>query len=436
MQTGLSTQNAPSPSVVIPHFVFGALMFLASGIVMMLAAPSLIFHYHLNAQMLSLTHLMVLGFISVIIFGSLYQLIPVVMEVKLYSEVLAKITFYLFGVGLIILVISFWGANFGSGQNWRWFEISGTLILVAVLLFAFNTLKSASKSKRKDISNLFIVTAIIYLVLTVSLAIMMIINFALHFIPVNLLDLLKMHLNLGLMGWFLFLIIGVASKLMPMFLIIHKLPKYLLKYAYILLNAGLIMMVSAFYFYPQTWIIGLSSLLLFAGVGLFLYFNYYAFKHRLRKKLDVGLKLSKVAFLLLAFVLTLSVLDILSPDFIASFQYRIDIALIMSIIFGFLTALVLGQTYKTLPFIIWLKVYKTKVGKQKTPLPQELYSSRVAQWHTMTFLIAFLLLIVGELAAIVWLIQLAAAFFILTAALYNYNVFKIVFHKDKLLNHE
>ncbi len=431
MQAGLSTQNAPSPSVVLPHFVYGALMFLASAVVMLIAAPQLILPYHLNAHMLTLTHTMVLGFVSMIIFGSLYQLIPVVMEVKLHSEILAKITFYLFGSGLLILVVSFWEANFGPQQNWLWFEISGTLILIAIFLFAINTLISAGKTERKDIGNLFIVTGIVYLTLTVSLAILMIINFAVPFIPVSILDLLKMHLNLGLIGWFLFLVIGVASKLMPMFLIIHKLPEHLLKYAYYLLNLGLIMIVNSFYFYPKPWLIGLSALFIFAGVGLFLYFNYYAFKHRFRKNLDIGMVLSKAAFIILAFLLVLSIFAVGSPDFTASFQFRIDIALIMTLVFGFLTALILGQTYKTLPFIIWLQKYQAKVGKEKTPLPQELYSDKIAHWHTKTYLIAFPLLIAGELLSIVWLIQVAAFFFILTALLYNYNVFKIVFHKEK-----
>jgi hypothetical protein len=125
-----------------------------------------------------------------------------------------------------------------------------------------------------------------------------------------------------------------------------------------------------------------------------------------------------------------------SPDFTASFQFRIDIALIMTLVFGFLTALILGQTYKTLPFIIWLQKYQSKVGKEKTPLPQELYSDKLAHWHARTYLIAFPFLIAGELLGIVWLIQVAAVFFILTALLYNYNVFKIVLHKEKTITHE
>jgi len=436
MATGLSTKNAPSPSVVLPHFAFAALMFLASSVVMLLAAPKLVLPYHLNPEMLALTHLMVLGFITMIIFGSLYQLIPVVMEVKLFSEMLARITFYLFGTGLLILVVSFWEASFGSHQNWLWFEVSGTLILTAVILFAINTLKSAAKSDRMDMGNIFIITAIVYLLLTVSLAILLIINFALPFIPVSIIDLLKMHINLGLLGWFLFLVVGVSSKLIPMFLIIHKLPDYLLKYTYYLLNAGIVSLVSIFYFYPHSWAIIVSAIPVFVGIGLYLRFNYYAFSHRFRKNLDVGMRLSKAAFIILAFILLLGLFAVISPRFTSAFQYRIDTAFVMSIIFGFLSALILGQTYKTLPFIVWLQKYQTKVGKQKIPLPQELYSDRIANIHSQTFLVAFVFLIAGELANQVWLIRSAAALFIITAVLYNYNVYKIVFHKEKIIGNE
>ncbi len=436
MQAGLSTKNAPSPSVVLPHFVFAALMFLTASVVMLVAAPQLVLPYHLNSGMLTLTHLMVLGFITMIIFGSLYQLIPVVMEVKLYSEMLAKITFWLFGSGLLILVFNFWEADFGSAQNWLWFEISGTLILTGVILFAINTLKSAFHSERMDMGNIFVVTGIIYLVLTVSLAILIIINFAHPFIPVSVLDLLKMHLTLGLTGWFLFLVIGVSSKLMPMFLIIHKLPDYLLKYTYYLLNIGVIALATTYYFYPQPWALMLSALPILAGIILYLSYNYYAFKHRFRKNLDTGMKLSKAAFIILAFTVLLGIFSMVSPDFLSPFQLHIDIAFIMSILFGFLTALILGQTYKTLPFIVWLQKYSAKVGKQKIPLPQEIYSDRIASLHMKTFYVAFTFLILGELAGLVWLIQAAGAMFIITAVLYNYNVFKIVFHKEKIIENE
>jgi len=305
------------------------------------------------------------------------------------------------------------------------------LIIVAVILFGINTLMSAAKTDRKNIENVFIITAVFWLLLTVILGIIMALNFAFYFISGSHLQLLKMHVHIGFVGWFLLLVIGVASKLMPMFLIVHKLPRKLLKYAYYLINAGLILLSVGYYYFPEIWFLALSGSLVIAGVILFLRFNYVAFNKRIRKKLDVGMKLSATAFILLAISLFLGTLSVLSPKFLGAYQTRIEIAYGVLIVFGFLTALVLGQTYKTLPFIIWLKKYQSKVGKIKVPLPMELYSDKLANYHYYTFVSGIIMLMIGILASEVIAIQISSGLLILTAALYNYNVFKIILHKEK-----
>ena len=427
MQAGLSTKNAPSPNVVLPYFAFGAISFLVASIVLFIAAPDLTNHY-LSPKLLTLTHLLVLGWITMVIFGALYQLIPVVMEVKLYSEKLAVITFFLFGAGLITLSVSFWSFNFGRNIG---LEVGGYLIIVAVFLFGFNTIKSAAKTERKNIENAFIITAVVWLLLTVTLGILLVFNFAFHFIPGSHLQLLKMHAHIGFVGWFLMLVIGVASKLMPMFLIVHKLPVKLLQYSYYLINSGLILLSVGYYYFPEKWFMLISALLVLAGVSAFLRFNYVAFSKRIRKKLDVGMKLSAAAFIMLGISLILGLISLLSLEFLGLFQTRIEIAYGVLIVLGFLTALILGQTYKTLPFIIWLQKYQTKVGKTKVPLPQELYSEKIAYYHFLTFVSGIIVMIVGILIGEVLVIKIGAVLMILTAALYNYNVFKIVLHKEK-----
>ncbi len=427
MQAGLSTKNAPSPNVILPYFAFGAISFLVASIVLFIAAPDLTRHY-LSPRLLTLTHVLILGWITMIIFGALYQLIPVVMEVKLYSEKLAVTTFFLFGAGLITLSASFWTFNFGRNIG---LEIGGYLIVTAVILFGINTILSAAKTERKNIENAFIITAVIWLLLTVTLGIVMVLNFAFHFLSGSHLELLKLHAHIGFIGWFLMLVIGVASKLMPMFLIVHKLPAKVLNYAYFLINGGLILLSIGYYYFPEKWFMLLSSLLILSGVILFLRFNYVAFSKRIRKKLDVGMKLSAAAFIMLGVSLLLGAISIISPDFMGVFQTRVEIAYGILIVLGFLTALVLGQTYKTLPFIIWLQKYQSKVGKIKVPLPQELYSEKIAGYHYYTFVLAIIVLITGILFAEVLVVKIGAVFMILTALLYNYNVFMIILHKEK-----
>ena len=106
----------------------------------------------------------------------------------------------------------------------------------------------------------------------------------------------------------------------------------------------------------------------------------------------------------------------------------------MSMIFGFFTTIALGQTYKTLPFIIWLEKYQKLVGKFHTPLPRELYSEKAANaqfYLYMGFLILSLIAIIFKIAV---LMQIATVLFLIVSLLYNYNVWKMFFHdSDKFI---
>ena len=88
--------------------------------------------------------------------------------------------------------------------------------------------------------------------------------------------------------------------------------------------------------------------------------------------------------------------------------------------------------YKTLPFIVWLQKYQDKVGKFTIPLPNDLYSEKVADAHYYTVAIAIISLLTGLLLSQVIIIQIGAAFFVLTGLLYAYNTFMIILHKEDL----
>ncbi len=422
----MSTQNAPSPKVVLPHYIFGALSFMVSMILLFIVGKDLTAHY-LSPGLLTLTHLLVLGWITMIIFGALYQLLPVLLEVKLHSEKLALATFILFGVGLILLTSAFWNFTF---QHSPLMDAGGTLILIAVVMFVINIMRTTKKAMRKTTESLFIVSATHWLALTVVAGLLIVFNFSFNFLAVSHLQLLKIHAHIGMLGWFLLLVIGVASKLMPMFLIVHKLPEHLLKKAFVLINAGLVAIIPVLYFYPEKWLLALISLFIITGIGMFMRYNLLAFKKRLRKHLDVGMKLSALGFILLGLSIILGLLSAYNPDFLGVYALRIKVLYGLYVLVGFLSALVLGQTYKTLPFIVWLKIYHSKVGKQKTPLPQELYSELLAKIHYWTYILGMVLLTAGVLVSNAWIIQLASIALIVTALLYVVNVFKIVLHKE------
>jgi hypothetical protein len=108
---------------------------------------------------------------------------------------------------------------------------------------------------------------------------------------------------------------------------------------------------------------------------------------------------------------------------------KLALAYGFSIFFGWLTAIILGMTFKTLPFIVWNKIYHNKAGLGKTPSPKDLFSERVFNKMGIAYLAGFSLFLIGTLVSSVITLQIASILLLLTAALYNFNVVKMLLHK-------
>src|SRR6185437_6100558 len=65
------------------------------------------------------------------------------------------------------------------------------------------------------------------------------------------------------------------------------------------------------------------------------------------------------------------------------------------IFFGWITAIIFGMTFKTLPFIVWNKVYHDKAGLGKTPNPKELFNDKLFLTMGVSYLLGFALFICG-----------------------------------------
>lgn len=424
---GLSTKNAPSPWVVLPHYALGAIAFLVASVMLFLSAGDLTVSY-VGPKILSLTHVLVLGWVSMLIFGALYQLIPVVMEVRLYSEKLAYTSLVLLTLGTALMSWEFWYSYIGYSHIKY---TGGLLIILAIIFFAFNVLKTALTNKNKTIENKFIVSSVYWLLAAVLIGMFTLLNSVYQWVPKSNIDLLKIHVLVALVGWFMMLIIGVASTLMPMFFIVHNLNKKFLKIAFASINISILTGIVALYF-SQNILLWLAILGILTGMLLFFKYNFNAYKKRLRKKLDIGMKLSVFAFIVFEISILSGVISVFIMDLWPQYMVKVYLIFGASLILGFFTILILGQMYKTLPFIVWLQKYQDKVGKFKTPLPNEMYSEKVADGHYYSVLLAIVALIVGIILSNQVIIQIAAVAFIATALLYAYNTFVIIFHKEKV----
>jgi ABC-type multidrug transport system permease subunit len=87
------------------------------------------------------------------------------------------------------------------------------------------------------------------------------------------------------------------------------------------------------------------------------------------------------------------------------------------------------MTFKTLPFIVWNKVYHNKAGLGKTPNPKELFNDKVFLIMVVSYLAGFVLFITGVLLSNETVVKVAAVLLLIAAILFNGNVWKAITHK-------
>lgn len=236
---------------------------------------------------------------------------------------------------------------------------------------------------------------------------------------------------MGIVGWFLLLIIGVSSKLIPMFLVSTQLKTAYLTRCYYLINCALIL------FLVDTYLNSLNiKTYLIASIGLvgilhWMAFVFTCFKSRMHKVLDTAIWHTLLSISLLASA-------IIVLPFIIYYQLQGNSMAISfttlygTLIFmGWITALILGQTFKTLPFIIWIRHYQHVAGTGTIPMPADLFNKTLFKVQFASFITFNVCFYLGLILHSQTLIKAGSACFFITALLYVANVMVIVLHKTK-----
>ena len=420
--TGLAINT--SYKVVLPFYLYAGLSFLAATILLIFSTPAFLQHYF-HPHTLAITHIMALGWGTMMILGASHQLVPVLIEGKLYSNTLAYLSFAFAAIGIPLLVIGFYHFDFGWPAQW-----GAIFTNAAVIFYLINIAVSMAKSKNENVHAVFVFTGTLWLLITTIVGLFLVYNFTHNILSRDSLSYLPLHAHLGIIGWFLMLVIGVGSRLIPLFLISKYDNTKILWWIYSLINFALISFIVFFLYVKITWLYLLPIVAIAAAIILFGYYCYHAYHQRLRKKVDYQVKISLLSVFMMAlpliFLLIVILLLLFSVD---------NIHLILTygfcIFFGWITAIIFGMTFKTLPFIVWNKVYHDKAGLGKTPNPKELFSDKIFLIMGISYLSGFVLFVAGILISNELVIKIASLFLLIAAILYNGNVWKAATHKPK-----
>ncbi|WP_118193565.1 heme-copper oxidase family protein [Albibacterium indicum] len=403
-------------SSILPFYGTASVFFLFLTVLMFIAADRFETHFF-KAETLALVHLAVLGWGTMIIFGAAYQLIPVIFGKKLYSSGLAYASFWFLLFGTLFLAFSFWGFLIGSPM-----VTGGSMVLISIVLYNINVIQT---SKRSDtsIQRAFLIISGIWLLLTASIGLLLAVNLYIPFLPTSHMEVLKIHAHMGFVGWFLQLITGVSSKLVPMFLFGKSQKEFLLRASLVLQNIGLVGFVVDQGLFGSSPRMFVYFAIVVCGMATWFYYLVDVYRNRVKKKVDMQMKYTFISLL----SLTAAIFIVPVLVFVSGNQWSILYGIF--IILGWVSGIIFGKTFKTLPFIIWNKHYENMHGRKNIPLPKHLYNEKYLYWQFVVFVVAFVSLCVGVGLSHTLIIKIGLSFWILVAILYNLNVAKVFFHK-------
>lgn len=416
-------QKTTNYRVVLPFYLYAALGFLA-GTLFLLFSTEMVGAHYFNPQALAITHTMALAWGTMIIFGASHQLLPVLVEGKLDSDFMAYLTFGFAALGIPLLVYAFFVFDTGWAM-----QVGGGMVNIAVICYLANVLGSSFKSDRRNVHAWFVITATLWLFATTFFGFLLVLNFRTPILPSNSVDYLSIHAHLGIVGWFLLMVIGVGSRLIPMFLISKYCNNRILWWIFALINTSLISFSLMFLAKYPTGLFYIPIGFSLMAIVLFGFFCYSAYQVRIRKSVDEQVKTSliSVAQMILPLLALVAALAFLPQG-----QFpRMALLYGFCIFFGWITAIVLGMTFKTMPFIIWNKVYHKKAHQGRTPAPKELFNERVFTWMLYLYLIGFVLFLVGIILLYPNFLKAGALSLLFAAILYVYNVFLTATHRAR-----
>ena len=230
----------------------------------------------------------------------------------------------------------------------------GMALFLALLFFGTTYIVSFMDNEKKSFAAFMLFVSAIFLLAGISLGfcLLMILSGTL---PMDFMFALKFHVYFVL-GFVFFIIVGVATVLLPMFALAHDLKFTLSKFAFgFYIFAGILLFFSEIYAY---FAFG-AAIICFVAEAI------HILKKRVRKAYDywnVNIALSLAAFVLFC-------------AFIAADRY--DMAVFM-LIYGFLFAFIAAHLYKIAPFLIWYHYVAPFVGKTKVPLLDQMILKKPA----------------------------------------------------------
>jgi hypothetical protein len=403
-RAGLAVASAPPLRLPGEHFAAALLFWLAGALGLIWVAPDIAQGLFPLPRVVAVVHLFALGWITTTIMGALYQFLPVALLVPIRSERAAHASFALFVPGLILFVGGMLTSSHGT-------LLGGTVLFgTGLLLFAVNLAATLKAAPDRNLTWWALAGALVSLVSSVVLGMLLTGNLRWSYLGGDRFLALGVHLHVAIAGWVMLVIVGVAHRLLPMFLLSHGAPERMGRLAVGMLSAGVALLLVLHHALTPLSTIVIAALL-GGGTISFLAQAALYFRHGNKPRLDPGLRLVALALGFLALGL------ILAPLFLT---YGLSAPRLATgyvlVLMSALSLFVAGHYYKILPFLVWYHRFGPLVGKRPVPKVADLYAAGPANLAALLLGAGVFGLASATLFGITALARPAAALFAIGAA--------------------
>lgn len=408
---GLSFEAMPPLAVPFQFFIVAPLFIIAMGLFWLFASPVELAS-RWSSLILASTHTITIGFMMMVMFGALFQVLPVVTAVAIPGA--KKLSIWVFGflfIGVSCLISGFVFEHPGL------LAVGAGLILIAFIIFLAGLLMAFPKMLNKPTS-WAIRFATFGLLVTTGLGV----AFVIAWLDPSLFPIFRLwtntHLLWGFIGWTLLLVMGVSFQIIPMFYVTPDYPKWVSHFLPVAIILQLIIFSISRIMIPfgeTSILIQAQLVLLTLCVSSYAIYTLFLIGKRKRKTLDITLWFWKTAMGSLIIAAAVFLVMLFQPG-----QYQAQLELIIGVLLlvGFAVSLITGMLLKVVPFLVWLNIQQKwiKHPSRKMPLSnmQQVIPVDVAKRQYFLFIpILPVTLIIFSGFNLIWLIKLASIMLLL-----------------------
>ncbi len=406
MFVGLSLEQAPPFSAPIKFFLTAPIFAILASLLVLFFNSDIVAH---DTITIALLHVVTIGFMVMIMFGALQQMLPVVAGAVIKNIVFVSNFTYIF---LIVGILSFF-LGFYLYEKILLF-IATTTLSFSILFFIFATLKELIKVEKKTPIIIAMILSLSFLLFSFLIAIHLTISHATSNISEIHYNLASLHYNLIFFGWVFMLIVGISFQVIPMFwvatpysdkeqkTIIYSIFTLLIIYT---LNSFFNLGLNIFY-----------KIFMIIVSFYYIYLTFQKLKNRKRKLRDQSVIFWQISLYFFAFGLIYW--------FIMEFFNLPQMILAITFGGGFVISLMNAMIYKIVPFLTWFHL--NSKGLFDIPTMREMIDDKKIVIQRNLHIISITIFIIAIFFENFLLIQLASLIFAISNILLFLNIYSSI----------